>query len=71
MSPREQLRAVMREKLGTDMDPIRVRELLARLAGASGYEDRLVLSKEALNSWMRRRFPAFKIRQMLASCDLL
>ena len=67
----EQLRAVMREKLGTDMDPIRVRELLARLAGASGYEDSLVLSKEALNSWMRRRFPAFQIRQMLASCDLL
>ena len=67
----EQLGAVMREKLGTDMDPIHVRKLWERLAGASGNDGSLVLSKEALNLWMRRRFPAFQIRQMLASVDLL
>jgi WD40 repeat protein/ankyrin repeat protein len=68
----EQLGAVLREQLGiTDMDPACSEQLLTRLIGAGGDSDPRVLSKEGLKVWMRGRFPAYQVRQMLKSVDFL
>ena len=66
----EQLGAVVREQLGFTMDPA-CSELLTRLVGDGGDSDPRVLSKEGLKVWMRGRFPAYHVRQMLKSVDFL
>jgi hypothetical protein len=66
----EQRGAVVREQLGFTMDPA-CSELLTRLVGDGGDSDPRVLSKEGLKVWMRGRFPAYHVRQMLKSVDFL
>jgi len=66
----EQLRAVLHDRLGTDMDQSRCDELLTRLVGAAASTPH-VLSEQTLKDWLRNRFPAYQVRHMLQNLDLV
>ena len=60
----ERLSRVMRDRLGVHLDSDCAIALLAHMVVQSGTTSR-ELSYEALKGWLRRRFPAYQVRQML------
>jgi len=62
-----QLLSVLECELGTTMDMASSEELLGRIVGKGGA---VLLSEKALNGWLRKRFPAFQVQQMLESLRL-
>ena len=65
----EQLGAIVREKLNTDLDPAHDGKLHARLLRGSGATTG-VLDETAIKAWLRCRFPRFQVNQMLKDFDM-
>ncbi|MGB1591620.1 MAG: hypothetical protein ACPIOQ_02620, partial [Promethearchaeia archaeon] len=67
----ERLAGVLSDRLGVaDTDLACASALLARIVG-NGRDAARELSEEALQKWLRCRFPAFQLQQMLESVDFV
>ena len=65
----EQLGAIVREKLNTDLDPAHDEKLQGRLLNGSGAASG-VLDDAAMKAWLRCRFLRFQVNQMLKDFDM-